>query len=305
MDPLSATASAIGIATFAWQSCKAAYELVDGLTGAPKAIAHSKKLLSETQSTLEGLKDTLISGSEPTCVRDSVLQKIKLDIALKSTQGVCDEFGETIKGFTKHSTDLRFSNRDRLVVSFHESKISRFNQQLGECQSTISLALVSINLQVLRSMTLFSQLTIDRIVSSRTSEDIQGLDGRFTAQETALADLEKQLRDKQTALQAISLDSLGDEAGDSWSAAERNSSIALTAKLREVCGETLSTTRAKRTGQSFGDMKVDKSMAYQGIVGTAQSGVEQSFGKLTATDGSTAAQGQMDATSFAMMFGRR
>jgi hypothetical protein len=150
-----------------------------------------------------------------------------------------------------------------------------------------------------------TNITIDRIVSSRTSEDIQQLDGRFTAQEMALANLEKQLYDNQTALQAISLDSLGSEAEGSWSTAERNSSIALIAKLREVCGETLSITRAKRTGQSFGDMTVDKSMAYQGIVGTAQSGVEQSFGKLTATDGSTVAQGQMDATSFAMMFGRR
>ncbi len=154
-------------------------------------------------------------------------------------------------------------------------------------------------------MTLFSQLTINRIVSSRTSEDIQRLDGRFTAQETALANLEEQLRDKQTALQAISLDSLSDGVGDSWSAAEQDSSIALIAKLREVCGETLLTTRAKRTGQSFGDMKVENSMAYQGIVGTAQSGVEQSFGKLTATDGSAAAQGQMDAASFAKMFERR
>jgi hypothetical protein len=154
---------------------------------------------------------------------------------------------------------------------------------------------------------LSTNLTVDRIVSSRTLDDIQQLDGRFMAQETALANLEKQLCDKQTAMQAISLDSLGNEAEGSWSAAaaERNSSIALAAKLREVCGETLSTTRAKRTGQGFGDMTVNKSIAYQGIVGTAQSGVEQSFGKLTAIDGSTAAQGQMDATSFAMMFRKR
>jgi hypothetical protein len=103
----------------------------------------------------------------------------------------------------------------------------------------------------------------------------------------------------------VSLDVLGDGVGDSWSAAERDSSVEQIAKLREVCGETLSTTRVKRTGQSFGDVKVDKSMAYQGTVGTALGGVEQSFGKLTATDGSTAAQGQMDAASFAMMFGRR
>lgn len=189
MDPLSVTAGAIGIATFAWQSCKATDELIGSLTEAPKTIAHSKKLLSETQNTLEGLRDTLISGSESTYVLDSLLQNMKLSIALKSTQGVCDEFGETIKGFTKHSTDLRFSNRDRLAVSFHESKIRGFNLRLGECQSTISLAVVSMNLQVLRSMTLFSQLTINRIVSSHTSKDIQGLHERFTAQETALANL--------------------------------------------------------------------------------------------------------------------
>ena len=109
MDPLSVTASTIGIATLAWQSCKAVYQLVDGLQEAPKAIAHSKKLLSETQSTLEGLNDTLKSECKTIAVLNSALQKIKFDIALSSTQGVCDKFGETIKGSTRHSTDSRFS----------------------------------------------------------------------------------------------------------------------------------------------------------------------------------------------------
>lgn len=156
MDPLSITASTISIATLAWQSCKVLYQLMDGLTEAPMAIAHSKKLLSETQNTLEGLNDQLKYEYEPIGTLSSVLQKMKLDIALESTKGVCDTFGETIKGFTKHSTDMRFSSRDRLTVSFHESKITRFCQQLSECQSTISLALVSINLQVLRPTMLFS-----------------------------------------------------------------------------------------------------------------------------------------------------
>jgi hypothetical protein len=93
MDPLSATASTIGITTFAWQSCKAAYELIDRLAEAPKAIAHAKKLLSETQNTLVGLKDTLMSDSVLAEPLDPILQKIKLDIALKSIQGVCDELG--------------------------------------------------------------------------------------------------------------------------------------------------------------------------------------------------------------------
>ena len=63
--------------------------------------------------------------------------------------------------------------------------------------------------------------------------------------------------------------------------------------------------RAKRTGQRFGDMKVEGSRAFQGIICTMQSGMEQSFGTLTATGDSTAAQGQMDANSLALMFGNR
>jgi len=94
-------------------------------------------------------------------------------------------------------------------------------------------------------------------------------------------------------------------AGESLSAAERDSSVQLAVRLQEVCKGALSATRAKRTGQRFGDMKVEGSRAFQGIVGIAQSGVEQSFGTLTATEDSTAAQGQMDANSFALMFGNR
>ena len=80
----------------------------------------------------------------------------------------------------------------------------------------------------------------------------------------------------------------------------------LIAGLRKVCQEVLSATRAKRSGQNFGDMSTDdQSLAMQGIVGEAHDGVEQSFGKLTTSNNSRAFQGQMDAASFAVMFGKR
>jgi len=146
MDPLSMTASVISITTFAWNSCKVAYELVDGLAKAPKVVAHSKNLLSETQGTLNGLKNALRSGSAPSAVLNSILQEIRLGVALESARAVCDEFSGTIRRFTNHSTDLRLSRRDRLTITFRESTINRLNRQIGECQSTISLALASINL---------------------------------------------------------------------------------------------------------------------------------------------------------------
>jgi hypothetical protein len=146
MDPLSLTAGVIAVATLAYQSSKAAYDVVDGLMEAPNAIADSKRLLSQTQNTLDTLTGTLTAGTETPGVLDSVLQKIKLDIALESTQCLCDEFRKTMTRYTNHSTELRFSSRDRFTVNLHESKITKFNKQLGECQQTISLVLVSINM---------------------------------------------------------------------------------------------------------------------------------------------------------------
>jgi hypothetical protein len=79
----------------------------------------------------------------------------------------------------------------------------------------------------------------------------------------------------------------------------------LTASLQDVCQKTLSATRARRTGQKFGDLKTDNnSVAMQGIVGLAQPGVEQFFGGLTTTNNSRAFQGQMEASSFDKLFGR-
>jgi len=146
MDPLSFTASVIAVATLAWQSTKAAYDIVDGLVGAPSIIADSQRLLSQTQNTLDTLRETLGTDPGTPNVLESVLQKIKLNSTLESVQSLCSEFSETLRGCTKHSTDSKFGKRDRLIVSLHESKIARFNKQLGECQGTISLVVGSINL---------------------------------------------------------------------------------------------------------------------------------------------------------------
>lgn len=145
MDPLSVTASVIAVTTLAWQSCKAAYDFVDGLAEAPRAIDQSKNSLIETQKTLTALQGALKAPEHATAL-NSVLQTIELDGTLKSVQHVCDEFIIAIRGFTTHSTDGKLSKRDRLTVTLHESKITKFNMQLGDCQRTISMVLKSINL---------------------------------------------------------------------------------------------------------------------------------------------------------------
>ena len=144
MDPLSVTAGIIAVATVAWQSCKAAHCLVNALAAAPEAITRSKNSLIETQKTLGALQQTLTTTSEN--VLDPILRTIQLDATLTSTQRLCDEYTAAITRYTSHSTEERFSKRDRITAYFHESKIKILHRDLGDCQRTLSMVLVSINL---------------------------------------------------------------------------------------------------------------------------------------------------------------
>ncbi|RYP66843.1 hypothetical protein DL770_008724 [Monosporascus sp. CRB-9-2] len=275
MDPLSVTASVIAVATLALQSCKAAYNLVDGLAEAPQAIARSKASLTETQKTLGALQQTLKAGPAPDSELDVVLRTIDLNETLVSVKRLCDEYTAAIVRFTSHSTEGKFSKRDRLIVNLQESKMNKFSKELGDCQRTMSMVLVSINL-------------------TRTADDVRRIGDQFQAQEQALADLDAHLRNRETS-----------PASEEGSASDRNASLQLASGLRKVCQEALAATRAQRTGQKFGDMSTDdRSLAMQGIVGEAQGGVEQSFGKMTTSKNSRAFQGQINAASFAIMFGK-
>ncbi|KAI1199030.1 hypothetical protein F5X97DRAFT_322868 [Nemania serpens] len=277
MDPLSVTAGVIAIATFALQSSKAAYDFISGLAEAPQTIARSKAALHETQKTLGALQQMLTTASEPPNAIEAVLRTIGLDETLKTMKNLCDRFIDTIANFTSHSTAGRFSKRDRFAVIMNESKIVKFNEELGNCQRTVSM-----------------RLTLERIITTRTADEVGRVTDRFRAQEQALVDLDANLRQRP---------SNSASEGDKTFFEDERTQLATTP--RKLCQQALSATKAKRTGQTFGDMSTeDQSQAMQGIVGEARDGIEQSFGSMTTSNKSRAFQGQMDAASFTAMFGR-
>ena len=131
----------------------------------------------------------------------------------------------------------------------------------------------------------------NRILTAQTADDIRRLSHSFQAQEQALTDLDGHLQATAYAPQQRSVDN-------------RDPGYETIGNLRDLCQEALSATKVRRAGQKFGDMKTDdQSMAMQGIVGEAQHRIQQSFGNLTTSKNSRAFQGQMDAASFALMFG--
>lgn len=94
-------------------------------------------------------------------------------------------------------------------------------------------------------------LTVPRIVSSRTSKDVERLSDRFRTQEDALVDLGMQLQNRQISPRRLENEPETKDPAEN----ERSNQLAMT--VQEVCQNILSVTKAKRTGQTFGDMLSD------------------------------------------------
>ena len=147
-EALSVTAGVISVATLAWESSKKLYELIDKLRVLPKAITHTKSILSITQNAIETLKVDLATGDS--ALFDAVLQRFRMAETLEGSRKECDALRQKIETYIKHSKDGTFGKRDRLTVSLHESEINRFNSRLRDHQQPITLVTTSMSLYVAR-----------------------------------------------------------------------------------------------------------------------------------------------------------
>ncbi|KAM0426325.1 hypothetical protein ACHAPT_008365 [Fusarium lateritium] len=283
MEAVGATANVIAIATLAWQSSKAACDLIDGLVEAPRVIADTRRRLLDTQSTLGLLQTQLITHKEPPQILDSLLEQIRLSHSIELTRHLCDEFQDKLREYTQHSTPSNFSTRDKFVVNFHESTIRKINTELSNSHLGMTTVLASINL----------------ILSSHIANDINGLADSLAAQERALTVTSEQLMESQ---RVIEVQSTG-EGGDEDPGTITTTGVSpLIAELDATCKRTRDAVKSTRTGQQFGNMELNnKSRGMQGIVGTAQQGVDQKFGNFKALNESKGFQGQIDSDSFAKM----
>ena len=143
---------------------------------------------------------------------------------------------------------------------------------------------------------------MNRIISNHISENIEQLSDCFRVQEQTLIDLNTQLYNSQTFLEATELTDLKNEMNEH---SEQDLSIQLISDFQKLCQDAFSATKAKQTEQSFSDMQTDDYfMTMQKIADVTQDRMKQSFSKLTITKSSRAFQNQMSENSFAMMFAK-
>ncbi|EUC39744.1 hypothetical protein COCMIDRAFT_31172 [Bipolaris oryzae ATCC 44560] len=137
MDPLSITASAIGITAFATSSIVQLRNIIDGLSEAQDVVADVASSLANIERPLAALERLSISDESTSVAAKEDLRKAGVAEAVNECGNICNKFSKNLSKWTKHSSSTKLSLRDRLSVGvWNREKIRTLNTQL---QSMVQL----------------------------------------------------------------------------------------------------------------------------------------------------------------------
>jgi hypothetical protein len=147
MDPLSITASAIGITGFATTSIVQLHSLIDGLSEAQDVVTDVASSLANIERPLAALEQLSISDEALSIATKEALKKTGVAEAVNKCGDACTEFSKNLTKWTKHSSTTKLSLRDRLSVGvWNREKIRTFRLQLQSCEATVHFAVTSTQL---------------------------------------------------------------------------------------------------------------------------------------------------------------
>lgn len=146
-DPLSVTASVIGVATLAYQSCKALNDIISSFVDAPKTLRDMcrdldalQSLLASLQVAVDGVPDASLSADQRACLAE-------LKPPVQSCHISCDDFIGKLAKVTSHSEEGgRVNWLDRARLHFNEKDITSLKSRLGDCKQTLNVALGVVTL---------------------------------------------------------------------------------------------------------------------------------------------------------------
>jgi hypothetical protein len=147
MDPLSITASAIGITGFATTSILQLHNLIDSLSEAQDVVTDVASSLANIERPLAALEQLSISDEAASIATKEALKKTGVAEAVNKCGDACTKFSKNLTKWTKHSSTTKLSLRDRLSVGvWNREKIRTFKLQLQSCEATVHFAVTSTQL---------------------------------------------------------------------------------------------------------------------------------------------------------------
>jgi hypothetical protein len=138
-DPLSITASVVGVTVPALHGIRLLLEDLQQLKEAPKTV---KRLLEDVQSVDTSLSLLRVEDREWDLLGASVVEESKITIS-NCTQA-CNLFRTDLQHWTRHSKGGKLAWQDRTSVGFFkQSQIKAMSEQLQNCKLSIN-SVVSI-----------------------------------------------------------------------------------------------------------------------------------------------------------------
>lgn len=146
IEPLSITASVIGVTRLTYDSCKALNHIIKGLKNAPASLEALQKGLNSFEAVIKPLEQDFADVDDPDLSPHQRASLGALQPVLQLCRTACDGFSERLTELTSHSDDNRFALRDRFRLHFNDSDIRVLKENLAQGQRTLSDALGFANL---------------------------------------------------------------------------------------------------------------------------------------------------------------
>jgi len=131
-EPIGVTAGLLGIATFAFQTSKEVYDLVNSIQKAPQTIRDLKSELLALDPILSSIHKVVMSNA-------SKFEDIRYP--LHQCGMVCYHLRAVIQQCTAHSADGSRSARDWVKMQYKGKTIDGYKGQLASYKDTIGIAL--------------------------------------------------------------------------------------------------------------------------------------------------------------------
>jgi len=143
MDPLSITASVIGITTAALQSAQFLVKTIDNVKDAPATIKDISADLRAIESVLQDLNARAQGGSS------QIIRSNQIGPAVENCDRACKAFQLQVEQWMKHSKQDKIFWISRWKIGlFGQERIKTFKGQLSDCKSTLNVALTTATLFV-------------------------------------------------------------------------------------------------------------------------------------------------------------
>ncbi|KAL5313286.1 hypothetical protein ACEPPN_019019 [Leptodophora sp. 'Broadleaf-Isolate-01'] len=243
-DPLSITASVVGITTAALQSAQFLVKTIDNIKDAPGTIKDLSADLRVVESVLQELNAN---------VQDHSLQIIRssqIGPAVENCDRACKAFQSQVERWMKHSKEDKIFWISRWKIGlFGPDRIKTFKGQLNDCKSTLNIALTTANLLVVVSQKELAKEQKDNILEANEAD----LEQELTRAGKEMVEIEQSLQ-RFTVSGSIERDEESEQSKKEL-LQELERQQAASTLLRNMCEEALSRTVYQRTGQKIKGIK--------------------------------------------------